>query len=354
MKSKLLFLILLLLQITAYSQTTVPDNDTYSQSTVEAVLGLGPTSLSNCFANSNASYFDPDYGSKTMNPQKLSGFRNYGWLCEMPEGLNTYMLYSRISINGTQTDFSGSLATAKQAAYDYNDKRGRTVEFIASPYTSNNYVVSAASISAGQHAYHTYSTADCPTILAGYYLYASGGTVIDKIVYVQERGTIYSVTNALSIGDNIGGGILAYILTSSDVGYSSTEINGYIISSSNVSSCAVWGCTGLPVTTSTNLGQGATNTSAILSACSDPTIAAKLCDTYSSGAYTDFHLPSRDELAKCIMGLTSSYFTANVHYWSSSQWTNTNGVSLYRSGTAALFTNDAKSSSLAVSAIRYF
>ena len=36
------------------------------------------TGLSSCFTDSDAAQFDPVYGSKTMSPKKLSGFRNYG------------------------------------------------------------------------------------------------------------------------------------------------------------------------------------------------------------------------------------------------------------------------------------
>lgn len=75
MKTKLLILSLLIAILS--SAQSVPDTNTFTlQNVVDAVSPTTPD-LVDCFADSNPAYFDPAYGSKTMIPQTLYGFRNY-------------------------------------------------------------------------------------------------------------------------------------------------------------------------------------------------------------------------------------------------------------------------------------
>lgn len=55
--------------------TSVPNTNTFSLQDVVDVVG--DNDLAAAFSLSNANYFDPLYGSKTMNPKTLYGFRNY-------------------------------------------------------------------------------------------------------------------------------------------------------------------------------------------------------------------------------------------------------------------------------------
>lgn len=73
MKSKILLIIFLISGIC--SGQSVPNTATFSLQTVVNITG--GTSLDAAFTNSNAAYFDPAYGSKTMSPKTLLGFRNY-------------------------------------------------------------------------------------------------------------------------------------------------------------------------------------------------------------------------------------------------------------------------------------
>lgn len=58
----------------------VPDKAAFSLFDVlDAVYGSHASgNLADAFADSDAAKFDPAYGSKTMSPQALLGFRNYG------------------------------------------------------------------------------------------------------------------------------------------------------------------------------------------------------------------------------------------------------------------------------------
>jgi len=80
MKNSLLY-IFVFLSMSVYSQTSVPNTTTFTLQDVYNVVHSHASSttpnLQSCFDNSVADYFDPAYGSKTMNPKTLYGFRNY-------------------------------------------------------------------------------------------------------------------------------------------------------------------------------------------------------------------------------------------------------------------------------------
>lgn len=101
------------------------------------------------------------------------------------------------------------------------------------------------------------------------------------------------------IGTFYGGGILAYILKQGDPGYVHVQIKGLIAAPSDQGS-AKWGCPGTIIGgTNTALGTGAANTAAILAGCSDEAgIAARLCDNLVLNGYSDWFLPSKNELNK--------------------------------------------------------
>ena len=126
-------------------------------------------------------------------------------------------------------------------------------------------------------------------------------------------------TEPLFIGQAYQGGVIAYILQPTDSGYSATTPHGLIAATSDQGTGA-WGCFGTELGgTSTAIGTGAANTTAILAGCTTAGIAAKLCHDYNGGGYTDWYLPSRDELQilynnKIIIGSFAS-----AYYWSSSE-----------------------------------
>ena len=71
----------------AFSQ--VPNTTTFTLKNVVDVVIPTTDDLVDSFTDSNADYFDATYGSKTMNPKTLLGFRNYGGTCpEIGDTLN--------------------------------------------------------------------------------------------------------------------------------------------------------------------------------------------------------------------------------------------------------------------------
>jgi len=76
MKSKLMILLLIFGWVNSFSQS-VPNTTTFSLQDVIDVVNPTTYDLLDCFADVNAAYFDATYGSKTMSPKTLLGFRNY-------------------------------------------------------------------------------------------------------------------------------------------------------------------------------------------------------------------------------------------------------------------------------------
>ena len=158
----------------------------------------------------------------------------------------------------------------------------------------------------------------------------------------------------LAIGQSYQGGIIAYIFVSGDSDYVAGQTHGLIATTSNQSTGAQWGCSGTSIAgTSIALGTGLANTTAIVNGCTSSTSAAALCNNLSSGGYSDWYLPSRDELIKLYTNRASIGGFNNVSYWSSSQVGTTTAWSInFSTGTSS--STSTKSTLLYVRAIRKF
>ena len=168
------------------------------------------------------------------------------------------------------------------------------------------------------------------------------------------------VYRAPYIGMAYQGGVIAYILQSVDPGYVSGETHGLIASTADLSNDIQWYNRSYTITgaTGTAIGTGQTNTSEIVNNQGAGSYAAKLCNDYTNadtgtGVYSDWYLPSKDELNKLYQNKTAVGGFAGNYYWSSSEYYSNYAWSQYF-GNGYQDDNDKNYGDLRVRAVRAF
>ncbi|MCX6305286.1 MAG: DUF1566 domain-containing protein [Bacteroidetes bacterium] len=136
---------------------------------------------------------------------------------------------------------------------------------------------------------------------------------LSKGVYFRE------IENCLYIGQSYGGGIIFYL--------DGTGQHGLIAAPADQSTAATWGCNGTSIPgTSAALGTGQANTNAIAAGCATAGIAAKICNDLVLNSYSDWYLPSKDELHQmylqkaAIGGFTGDYYWSSTENAASAAW----------------------------------
>lgn len=154
----------------------------------------------------------------------------------------------------------------------------------------------------------------------------------------------------MPIGDTYQGGIIVYILQPGDLDYSASTEKGIIVSSADVSSGVKWYNGSYGVKTSANdklVRTGSSNTTKIVNTQGAGSYAAQVCQDLTLNTYTDWQLPSIEELKilYSARGLTGTY-------WSSTEFeAGWNYVRVVNDGQEG---SRSKNETLKVRAVRYY
>ena len=147
----------------------------------------------------------------------------------------------------------------------------------------------------------------------GYYSKAEVDTLIANL-QTQISYLVQKPRNSPSVGDFYQGGVVFYIFVDGDTGYVAGETHGLIAAVADQSSGIRWnkGFSFTTGATGTAIGTGSANTDAIINVqgATETSYAAGLARAYTGGGYTDWFLPSQDELNKMYLNRATINTTA--------------------------------------------
>lgn len=186
------------------------------------------------------------------------------------------------------------------------------------PTTANNVVPDTTRL--GQFSLTLTGLTASTTYYARAYAVTSVGTSYGNEITITTPAPI--------VGDTYQGGIIAYIFQSTDPGYVAGETHGLVVAPNDQGSGITWGCTGTYIgCPATGIGSGAANTAMIVNGCAEAVTAARVCSDLVLNGYSDWFLPSKDELMMAYTNLHTHGLGGfgYVHYWTSSE-TNANSA----------------------------
>jgi len=254
----------------------------YFTSTVTGITGCNTVHYIRAYAcNSTDTTYGPQNSVTTGN---------------LPSGVTTIItktLPDSIIAGGNIPDDGGCSITQKGVCWSLT----------ANPTTSNSKTTQGA----GSGTFVSYITGLLPNVT--YYVRAYA-TNSKGTVYGDQQVVTTAIPSGIYLGQSYAGGRVFYI--------DGTREHGLICTSVSIGNF-VWGCNGTDIATSIDFGSGETNTTAITAFCTETNTAAKACDTLNLNGYSDWYLPSLNELNLVYNNIGKHGVITNTNYWSSSQ-----------------------------------
>jgi hypothetical protein len=241
---------------------------------------------------------------------------------------STNAWYLRAGAVGTNTP-NGGFSIADNSAYHFNIASGGNIGIgISAPATSAKLDISSTTqgfLPPRMTAAQRNAIASPAKGLVIYCTDCGGGELEVYNIFGWTNMLGYNPAGPLSPGDSLGGGIIAYILQPGDPGYIAGQVHGLIAAPSFWQySNRQWGCEGTLIGgTNTSLGTGNSNTNAIVAGCANTFIAARVCADAVINGFSDWYLPSFDELQKLYLNQAEIGGFKIGNYWSSSESTAT-------------------------------
>lgn len=246
--------------------------------------------------------------------------------------------------NDAGTGYGADVSFTTMASYTMTTEAVTEIESTTATFTSQ---LTIAPNSSPGSLYFVYGTSQNPSYPNNQYepSGANTGTQTVQVTGLQAATTYYLRTAMVS-----GGSVLSYgpQVTFKTAGYTGTSGGRVVYDKGVVSngwryleaapadvsvasgySGSYWGCSGSQLLfTNTGLGDGAANTTRIMSQCSASNCAARVASNYSVSGVSGWFLPSRDEMKlvfRNVNNLTGS------SYWTSSEFDASNAYVVYSS-----------------------
>ncbi|MCR9015418.1 DUF1566 domain-containing protein [Aquiflexum gelatinilyticum] len=140
----------------------------------------------------------------------------------------------------------------------------------------------------------------------------------------SENYNLIAVCKDYVIGQEYGGGIIAYLLKSGDRGFDPNVVHGLIVAMEDQSSGIEFDFNcwneGGSYAYFTRIGFGFENTNVVLNNCAERPIAVSITRNYEGGGFSDWFLPSLEELKQLYVNRKAIGGFGDSDYWSSSTY----------------------------------